>query len=324
MNCPSSHIVLVTGAGGFIGRAVAKQLIKAGHHVRPVARQAGRLDGGTRIAGVGEMSLTTEWQDVLGGVTCVVHCAARAHRINDKNAESVEAFRAANVEAALRLAEQTAQQGVRRFIFVSSIGVNGNRTIKPFTELDAPNPAEGYAQSKLEAELALRQLARNTGLELAIVRPPLVYGPDAPGNFGRLLRLVKTGFPLPLGAAAAPRSFVALDNLVDFISTLVAHPRAAGELFLVSDGRDLSTAELLRLIAKGLDKPLRLVSVPQPVLLAVARAFGRGAMIDRLTAPLQIDISKARNVLGWQPPVRPETAVPSAVSGQRLGTAATT
>lgn len=304
--------VLVTGAAGFVGRALTRHLLALGFDVCAVSRRAGTIEEMVPLHGIGTIDGATDWHGLLSGVDYVVHCAARAHKLNDRNPDRMAAFRETNVAASLALARQAAAAGVRRFIFLSSIGVNGNCTIRPFTEEDVPQPVEDYARSKLEAETGLRQLATNTGMELVIIRPPLVYGPDAPGNFGRLLALAASGLPLPLGAADAPRSFVARDNLVDFISTTIMHPRAADQIFLVADGQDLSTAKMLRLIAGGLGRSPHLVTVPPTFLFWMSGLLGKRALLDRLLSPLQVDTAKARNMLDWRPLVAAEIAVQDA------------
>jgi nucleoside-diphosphate-sugar epimerase len=195
---------------------------------------------------------------------------------------------------------------VKRFLFISSIGVNGNINTRPFTEDDEPNPAEPYALSKWEAEQGLWEIQRETGMEVVIIRPPLVYGPNAPGNFGSLMRWVEKGLPLPLGAIDNQRSLVALDNLVDLIITCIDHPAAANQVFLAGDGEDLSTTELLRGVARAMGKSAHLIPVPPSLLMLGATLLGKKAVAQRLLGSLQVDISKARRLLGWQPPVSVE------------------
>jgi len=232
--------------------------------------------------------------------------------MNESVADPLAEFRRANVEGTLNLARQAVAAGVSRFIFISSIGVNGSETVSsPFSESDQPNPREPYAISKWEAEEGLMNLAAETGMEVVIIRPPLVYGPNAPGNFGRLYRLIQRGFPLPLGAIHNRRSLVALSNLVDFICVCLNHPAAANQTFLVSDGEDISTTDLLRRMAHALHVPARLVPVPQGLLEWGAKMLGREDLSQRLCASLQVDISKARTLLGWQPPVTVEAALRS-------------
>jgi nucleoside-diphosphate-sugar epimerase len=234
-----------------------------------------------------------------------VHLAARVHVLHYAVEDPLAAFRAVNVGGTLNLARQAICAGVKRFVFISSIGVNGSQTTKgkSFSESDKPKPHNAYALSKWEAELGLLQIADETGLEVVIIRPPLVYGANAPGNFGSLLRAVKLGWPLPLGTVRNQRSLVALDNLVDFIITCITHPLAANQTFLISDGQDLSTTELVRGMALAASVPARLLPVPVWALELAGRLLGKGDAVQRLCSNLQVDISKARSLLGWVPPV---------------------
>jgi nucleoside-diphosphate-sugar epimerase len=237
--------------------------------------------------------------------------------MRDTVADSLAAFRVVNVEGTLRLARQAAAIGIKRFVFVSSVKVNGEETQpgRVFTESDASDPQDAYGISKYEAELGLRALAAQTGMEVVIIRPPLVYGFDAPGNFGALKRVVKRGWPLPLGAIHNQRSLVALDNLVDFIVICISHPMAANQTFLVSDGHDLSTTELVRGLARAAGVPARLLPVPVWALRAGATLLGKGNAMQRLCGNLQVDISKARRLLGWVPPVSVDDGLRQAVTG---------
>jgi nucleoside-diphosphate-sugar epimerase len=225
--------------------------------------------------------------------------------MNDTAADPLTAFRAVNVDGTLNLVRQAATAGVKRFVFISSVKVNGELTQpgRAFTETDAAAPQDAYGQSKHEAEQGLRQLAADTGMEVVIIRPPLVYGPGVKANFAALMRAVQRGWPLPLGAVHNQRSLVALDNLVDFIVTCITHPQAANQTFLVSDGEDLSTTELVRGMAQAVGVPARLLPVPVWALQAGATLLGKGDAVQRLCGNLQVDISKARNLLGWTPPV---------------------
>ncbi|WP_018169554.1 SDR family oxidoreductase [Thioalkalivibrio sp. ALMg9] len=310
--------ILVTGVTGFVGAALAERLHSAGAAVRGAVRRDVAESVPFEPTMVGAIDGATEWGDAIAGMEAVVHLAARAHVLEEAEADPLEAFRWVNVEGTLRLARQAAEAGVRRFVFVSSIGVNGNETVRPFTEGDAPSPQEPYAVSKGEAEDGLRELAAQTGMELVIIRPPLVYGPGAPGNFGNLLRWVSKGVPLPLGAVTQNRrSLMALDNLVDLIVTCLDHPTAAGETFLVADGEDVSTAGLLRKVGDALERPARLVPVPVWMLRAGAAALGKREMARRLLGSLQVDASKAREVLGWVPPVSLDEGLRRAVAPLR-------
>jgi len=232
-------------------------------------------------------------------------CAARVHIMNDLSADPLAEFRQVNVAGTVALARQAVQAGVRRFVFISTVKVNGESTLpgQPFTADDVPNPSDPYSVSKLEAEEGLRRISRESGLETVIIRPVLVYGPGVKANFLAMMRWMKRGVPLPLGAIHTRRSLVALDNLVDLIMTCVRHPLAANQIFLVSDGEDLSTTALLRRVARSLDRPARLVPVPPRLLGFVASLLGKGDMAQRLCGSLQVDIDKTKALLDWAPPV---------------------
>ncbi len=302
--------VLVTGANGFVGRALCAEAVSRGMAVRGITRAPGDLPIGVENFAVGGIDGNTDWQDVLTGCEVVVHLAARVHVMAELVADPLAEFRRVNVQGTLNLARQAAAAGVRRFVFVSSIGVNGAETFQqPFTEHDEVAPHSPYAVSKYEAELGLQALAAETGLEVVILRPPLVYGPGAPGNFGSLMRWLRRGVPLPLGGIHNQRSLVALDNLVDLIVTCLHHPAAANQTFLVSDGEDLSTTALLQRTAAALGRPARLIPVPARVLRTAARLLGRADLAQRLCGSLQVDISKTRDLLGWTPPVSVDEAL---------------
>lgn len=298
--------VLVTGGQGFVGKALTDGALLNGFAVRVSSRQKLiSAEACLEYRRVGDLGPVTDWLDALEDVATVVHCAARAHVMKDIASDPLAIFRTINVAGTLNLARQAFESGVKRFVFISSIGVNGSQTVpgKPFSETDQPNPHNAYALSKWEAEQGLMHIADETGLEVVIIRPPLVYGPNAPGNFGSLMRAVQRGWPLPLGAIHNQRSLVALDNLVDFIITCIDHPQAANQTFLVSDGQDLSTAELVRGMAQAAGVPARLLPVPVWALQAGAALLGKGDAVQRLCGNLQVDISKARRLLGWVPPV---------------------
>jgi nucleoside-diphosphate-sugar epimerase len=286
--------VLVTGASGFIGSRLCGVAGEMGLQVTPVSRQT-----------VGSIGRDTDWTSVLRKGSTVVHLAARAHIRTDDGEGGESLFRAVNVEGTGRLASEAARAGIKRLVFVSSIGVLGANTNGrcAFTAGDSPAPVEAYGRSKLEAEHVLREVEARTGLEVTIIRPPLVYGPNAPGNFGRLLELVRRGMPLPLGALQNRRSLVALDNLVDLISVCVTHPAAAGGTFLVADGAAVSTPELIRGIAGAMGRRARLVPVPVGVLRLAGRALGKSAEVERLVGSLEVDITHTCDTLGWAPPI---------------------
>ena len=281
--------ILITGGTGFVGQTLVKRLCQL-----PV-RLATRRD-------------SFGWEKILGGINTVVHLAARVHVIHDSSADPLTAFRMVNLSGTMNLARQAAAAGVKRFIFISSVKVNGESTQpgRAFTEADAPNPQDAYGQSKFEAEQGLRQLSADTGMAVVIIRPPLVYGPGVKANFAALMHAVQRGWPLPLGAVHNQRSLVALDNLVDFIVTCITHPQAANQTFLVSDGQDLSTTELVRGMAQAAGVPVRLVPVPVWALQTGASLLGKGDIVQRLCGDLQVDISKAHSLLGWVPPVSVE------------------
>jgi nucleoside-diphosphate-sugar epimerase len=242
----------------------------------------------------------------LAGIDCVIHLAARTHVMAESAADPLAAYRALNVAATARIAEAAAQAGVRRFVFLSSIKVNGEATHgRPFTADDAPHPQDAYGITKREAEDALREIAHRTGLEVVVLRPPLIYGPGVKGNLLALTRAIDRGVPLPIASIENRRSLVGLDNLVSAIVLAATHPAAAGRTFLVSDGEDLSTPQLVRIIAAGLGRPARLLPCPIALLRLAGRVTGRGAAIDRLTGSLEVDAAALTQALGWRPAVPP-------------------
>jgi nucleoside-diphosphate-sugar epimerase len=303
---------LVTGASGFIGRALLRELKRKGLPAHGASRDA--QEGA--VWTIGEIDGTTDWRSALDGVRCVIHTAGRAHILRDEDADPIGAFRRVNVDGTRRLALQAAESGVRRLVFISSIGVNGISTDGrgPFTSVDPPAPIEPYGQSKLEAEVVLRDIGASTGLEIVIVRPPLVYGPGVRANFLRLVKLVQRRWPLPLAGVNNRRSLVALDNLVDLLICCIDHPAAAGETFLVSDNEDLSTPDLLRRVGAALGVGVRLVPGPRWMLLQGARLFGRRTEVERLLGSLQVDTRRTRELLGWEPRISVDEGILRTVS----------
>lgn len=298
--------ILVTGGNGFIGAALIQQLAERRiGQVRAAVRKnvASCADAETIV--VGGIYGATDWHAALVGVDTVVHAAARVHVMRDVEADALQAFRKVNVDGSLNLARQAAQAGVKRFVFISSVKVNGEATVAgaPYRAGDMPAPVDAYGLSKLEAEQGLRQVALETGMELVIIRPVLVYGPGVKANFLSMMKWLYRGVPLPFGAIDNRRSLVFLFNLVDLIMVCLEHPRAAGETFLASDGEDVSTTQLLCKLARALGKPARLLPVPASWIRALAVMLGRGKVAQRVLGSLQVDIEKNRELLGWEPPI---------------------
>lgn len=295
--------LLVTGANGWIGERLTRRLIMDGFETIAAVRSIDLTGLIQKQIGVGTIDHATVWGSALDEVRVVLHLAARVHVMADTASDPLAEFRRVNVQGTLNLARQAAAAGVRRFVFISSIKVNGESTQpgRPFTPDDAPAPTDAYGVSKMEAEQGLRELAAQTGMEVVIIRPPLVYGPGVKANFAVLLRAVQRGYPLPLGAIHNQRSLVGLDNLVDFITTCITHPKAANQTFLISDGQDLSTTELVRAMAQAAGVPARLLPVPVWALQLAGCLTGKTDAVQRLCGNLQIDSSKALTALGWKP-----------------------
>jgi UDP-glucose 4-epimerase len=291
-------MILVTGAGGFVGTAVVSELARRGISYRAATRA--RREGYFAIGNIGPQ---TDWTAALDGVDAIIHLASRAHVTNEKVADPTVRFRTANLDSTLNLARQAIKAGVKRFVFISSIKVNGEATQpgRPFTAEDTPNPQNPYAQSKLDAEQGLFALSRESSLEVTVIRPPLVYGPGVKANFATMMDWVNRGIPLPLGSVNNRRSFVYVGNLADLIVLAASHPNAAGQVFLVSDGEDISTTELFKKMAQALGRPSLIMPLPGPLVTLAAAAIGQRAVVSRLTDSLQVDVAKTRALLGWEP-----------------------
>jgi nucleoside-diphosphate-sugar epimerase len=311
--------VLVTGASGFVGRAVWLRLngMSGVTAVGSVRRAGVVAQPSAPLVTVGALSAQTDWSAALAGVHAVVHTAARVHVMQEGATDPLEEFRRVNVQGTLNLARQAVSAGVQRFVFVSSIKVNGEATQpgSPFAADDVAAPLDAYGLSKMEAEQGLRDVAVKTGLEVVIIRPPLVYGPGVKANFAAMMRWLQRGVPLPLGAIHNQRSLVALDNLVDLIVTCLTHPAAANQTFLVSDDEDVSTTELLRRMGGAMGRPARLIPAPASFLQGAAALLGKRDVAQRLCGSLQVDIQKTRQFLGWNPPLTLDQGLKRAAQG---------
>lgn len=305
-------MILVTGATGFVGLGVIERLLKENYIVRgTVRREINQFTGKVDWIKIRDINPEIDWMDSLDGIDCIVHLAARVHVMNEKAAEPLVEFRRVNVDSTLNLARQAALAGVRRFVFVSSIKVNGEYTQigRPFTAQDKPDPQDFYGMSKYEAEVGLLEIASKTAMEVVIIRPPLVYGPGVKANFASMMRWLIWRIPLPFGAVYNKRSMIALDNLVDLIVTCLYHPKAANQTFLVSDGEDMSIKEMLRRMGEALGKPAWLIPVPVRFMSIIAKLIRKEAIAQRLFESLQVDSSKTLEILGWKPVVTVDVAL---------------
>lgn len=309
--------VLVTGANGWVGHHLTTRAKEMGWSVRGAVRMPMMARESDNVVSIGDLDGNTDWRNALLNCRVVVHCAARVHMMQEKSGDPLREYRLVNVDGSLNLARQAAQAGLKRFIFVSSIKVNGEHTLpsRPFRADDRPAPQDSYGISKMEAEQGLLDIARQTGMEVVIVRPPLVYGPDVKANFASLMRAVRLGVPLPLGAVNNQRSLIGIDNLVDFLIKCIDHPMAANEIFLVSDGHDLTVPELVRGLATAMEIKARLLSIPVPVLQICGNFLGKRDAVNRLCENLQLNIDKARHVLAWNPPISISEGLRRAVIG---------
>ena len=297
--------IFITGATGFIGQALCKRMLTEGWQIRGSVRSSSQLNNlpvGVDAFQIELIEPDTHWKKALEGVDTVVHLSARVNLMNEYSKDSLALYRQVNVAGTERLSRAAAASGCRRFIFMSSVKVNGEERAQPYTERDIPKPLDPYGISKWEAEQVLHEIAEATGLEVVILRPALVYGPGVKANLLRLLKVVDRGIPLPFANVNNRRSLIYLENLLDVIVTCINHPKAAGQTFLVSDGKDLSTPELIRLMAEAMGRKVRLFSFPPGMLKTMGKITGRSAEIDRLIGSLCVDSSKIRTMLGWKPP----------------------
>ncbi|WPG38814.1 SDR family oxidoreductase [Variovorax sp. EBFNA2] len=293
---------LITGVNGFIGRNVASELLSNGYEVIGAGRDAENKNNLDHYSVMGSIDADTDWAPVLENVNAVVHLAARAHVVRDKAKEPLEEFRQVNVEGTMRLARQAEQAGVRRFLFISSIGVHGNTSREPFRFDDMVSPLEAYAISKWEAEKQLFEFGKKNMMEIVVIRPPLVYGAQAPGNFRRLLSALRKNVPLPFGAVYNQRTLVSIGNLVSLIRRCIEHPAAANQTFLAGDREDISTTQLLRRLGDALGHPARLLPVPVKWLELAGAMAGKKGVIQKICGNLQVNIDNTCEILEWMPP----------------------
>jgi nucleoside-diphosphate-sugar epimerase len=308
--------VLVTGASGFVGQALCDELARRGHNFRAGLRSdTGQFERDRSVV-TGPINADTNWTTALAGVSTVLHLAARVHVMREVSLDPLAEFREVNTVGTLNLARQAARAGVKRLVFASSVKVNGEYTLPKnlFRESDFPAPQNPYAISKHEAEVGLKKIALETGLEITIIRPPLIYGPGVQANFLALIRAVRRGWPLPFGAINNSRSLVGIDNLIDFILLCSTHPQAVNQTFMVSDGHDVSTPELIDRLAEAMQVSPRLLRVPAWGLQAAGSVLGKKEAVARLCSSLQVDISHARRLLGWVIPVSLDTGLQRAVA----------
>jgi nucleoside-diphosphate-sugar epimerase len=309
--------ILLTGSTGFLGRALIRRFCIDGLFSLRAAyrKECQSLPKDIEAVRIGDLGSDTNWNHATENIDIVIHTAARVHIFNDDAQDSLHEYRKVNVAGSLSLARQAVDDGVKRFIFISTIKVNGESTQKdhPYTLESVPAPIDPYGISKYEAEEGLSRLSQNTGMELTIIRPPLIYGPGVRANFLHLLHAIAGGVPLPLGSIRNRRSMIALDNLVDLIVNCTDHPAAANQIFLASDGEDLSTPDLIRRMARAMGRPARLYPVPPSLLIAGACLLGKRDVAQRLCSSLQVDISKARELLGWKPPISVDDGLASVV-----------
>lgn len=299
--------IVLTGMSGFVGQALLPRLLQKKYNTRAAVRSLKKaLDGQVSQCSINNICKNQNWKNIVIDADIVIHCAARVHIMDDSSSNPLEKFREVNTYGTLNLAQQAADAGVKRFIFISSIKVNGESTKigVPFKPDDNFIPTDPYGLSKYEAEIGLHNIAKETGMEVVIIRPPLVYGPSVKANFAAMIKWLNKGVPLPLGGIKEnKRSLVSLDNLVDLIITCIDHPNAANQTFLVSDDEDLSTATMLKELSVALGKSGKMLSLPVKLFEVIGKVTGRSAIMERLCGSLQVDISKTKQLLDWHPPV---------------------
>jgi len=312
--------ICITGANGFIGKTLCKSLNAPDNHIRGFVRTMD-LDYNSlenEHIPVGDINLKTNWKDHLKGFECIIHCAGLTHKIS--NIKDINVYNLVNIDGTKRLAEQAVEAGIKRLVFLSSVKVNGESTYQitkqKFSHKDKSNPKSFYARSKLEAEKALLEISSRTGLEVVVVRLPLVYGYGAKGNLERLIKLVKSGIPLPLGLVKNQRSMIGIDNLVDLLIRCIDHPAASGKIFLASDGVDLSTPELIKIIASSMERKANLFPLPIFMLELLGLVFGRSKDINRLVGSLRVDDSYTKKILDWTPPLSVKEGIRRMVQGK--------
>lgn len=309
----SARRILVTGATGFVGGALVRRLVDRDSVtvIAPARGEAEFVHPRVQMPRITSIDPATDWRVHLSNVECVVHCAARVHVMQESVANPLAAFREMNRDGTVNLARQAALAGVRRFVFLSSIKVNGEFTPPDhsFAEQDSPAPQDPYGQSKFEAETALLRLSESSGMEVVIIRPPLIYGPGVKANFREMMRWLAKGIPLPLGAINNRRSMIGIENLVDLIVTCLAHPKAGNQLFLASDGMTLSTPRLLHVLSESMGRHAVLLPVPVRCLQIIGTMTGRREMINRLCSSLEVNSTKSQTVLDWTPPVDTEAGL---------------
>jgi len=322
--------ILITGASGFIGQSLIKSLSNSTRSVRGTVRSRNLFfsDAETEYVSTGDINIKTNWRESLINIDCIIHCAGKAHTIKSKKNDLSKIYKSVNVDGTKQLAEQAAEAKVRRLIFLSSIKVNGedtnndvifkflNEKKKVFSYKDLVSPQDHYAISKLRGENALWEISSRTGLEVVVVRLPLVYGYGVKGNLARLIKIVKSGIPLPLSLVKNQRSMIGIDNLVDLLIRFIDHPEASGKTFLASDGEDLSTPELIKLIASSMGRKANLFPFPISILKFLGSIFGRSEEINRLVGSLRIDNSYTKKILNWSPPLSIEEGIRRMVQGK--------